>query len=148
MSGEENHPTQIPRTVIEKLDPGVYRRSDRSEVHRALAALNTTVPPLFVTFYEEFRGPFGSQAIGFEMADLCELKENVVSLSEACRTAYDWPDRYVVLSELYGGAVLVLDGPTDRVFEVDFDGGDQQLLAGILPATWNSFEQFLEHFFA
>jgi len=139
---------RIPQIVETALASLAYRRSNAEKVKSALADLETTVPGMFVTFYEQFQGPFGGRALGFAMADLCELKENVVALSKACRETYNWPKRYVVLSELFGGAVLVLDGDTDSVFVVDFEGGDEQLSAGTLPPRWNSFEQFLQAFFA
>jgi hypothetical protein len=44
-------------------------------------------------------------------------------------------------------AVLVLDTVTDKVYIVNFEGGDELLLTGELKETWSSFFDFLKAYF-
>ncbi|MFX3628852.1 MAG: hypothetical protein ACE3JR_05815 [Ectobacillus sp.] len=41
-------------------------------------------------------------------------------------------------------AVLVLDTVTDKVYIVNFEGGDELLLKGELKETWSSFFDFIQ----
>jgi hypothetical protein len=39
------------------------------------------------------------------------------------------------------------EGDTDRVYNVDFEGGDQDFAAGRLEPRWKSFAEFLSWYF-
>ena len=43
--------------------------------------------------------------------------------------------------------VIVLNTIDDKVYRVDFEGGDEKLLKGVLQAEWYSFEKFLIAYF-
>lgn len=53
----------------------------------------------------------------------------------------------LVLSEMSANAVLVLDTVTDKVYIVNFEGGDELLFKGELKETWSSFFDFLKAYF-
>jgi hypothetical protein len=105
------------------------------------------VPETFRRFYEEFAGPFGSERTGFGLLDLCDQDPNIVSVTGICRKKYGWPAAFLVLTELLGNSVLVLEATEDRVFDVDFEGGDRLLLNRQLPPAWSSFSEFLGFYF-
>lgn len=44
-------------------------------------------------------------------------------------------------------AVLVLDTVSDKVYIVNFEGGDNLLLKGELKETWSTFFEFLKDYF-
>jgi hypothetical protein len=60
---------------------------------------------------------------------------------------FGWPNRFLVLSDFLE-SVLVLDASTGRVFNVDFEGGDQELLRGTLEPMYPSFSDFLAFYFS
>jgi len=65
-----------------------------------------------------------------------------------CRREYGWPEKFLVLTEVLDGTVLVLEAEAGRVFRVDFtEGDDLKLTEGTLAVAWASFEAFLEEFF-
>lgn len=113
----------------------------------SLRSLGIGVPETFRNFYERYEGPFSSERTAFVLLDLCEQVPNVIQASEMCRKEHDWPSKLFVLSELLGNAVLVLDAQQDRVFNVDFEGGDEQLLNGQLAPSWQSFADFIAFYF-
>lgn len=43
--------------------------------------------------------------------------------------------------------VIVLDTVNDKVYRVDFEGGDEKLLNAELHPEWDSFEEFLIEYF-
>jgi hypothetical protein len=137
----------IPSSVHLALHDPVFRRTDGASVSAALASLGTPVPETFREFYETYEGPFGSRRTGFELADLCESPPTIVTLTKACRDTFGWPAHFLVLTDLLGNAVLVLDAERDLVFNVDFEGGEEELLAGTLAPRWPSFAAFLEEYF-
>lgn len=136
----------LPAAVEVALQDPIYRRADRAAVSDALRRIGTAVPATFREFYETYSGPFGAER-GYELMDLCEIEPTLVTLTEEYRHEFGWPPRYLVLSNEVGGAVLVLDAERDEVFNVDFEGGDELLLAGELPPEWPSFAAFLEEYF-
>lgn len=44
-------------------------------------------------------------------------------------------------------AALVLDSVTDKVYSVNFEGGDELLLNGELKESWPTFYMFLKEYF-
>ncbi len=59
----------------------------------------------------------------------------------------DFLKKYLVLSEMSANAILVLDSVTDKVYSVNFEGGDELLLSGELEETWPTFYEFLKEYF-
>lgn len=47
-----------------------------------------------------------------------------------------------------GNTVHALDTETDRVYVVDFEGGERLLVLGQLDAGWGAFSEFLVAFFS
>jgi hypothetical protein len=139
--------SDLPAEVRRRLTDPAYRRRDVAPVHEALAALGASVPETFRRFYEQFAGPFGSERTGFALLDLCDQDPNIVSVTGICRKKYGWPATFLVLTELLGNSVLVLEATEDRVFDVDFEGGDRLLLNRQLPPAWSSFNEFLGFYF-
>ena len=93
------------------------------------------------------RGPFWSEALGFELLDALEGPETIRSITENCRQQFGFPDHVVVLSAPSAGQVIALDVDSDKLFEVDFEGGEKLLALGQLTPRWNSFEAFLCEYF-
>jgi hypothetical protein len=147
----------LPAVVTRQLAEYECRRRDPAAVQAALAELGTPVPADFREFYETYEGDFGSTQTGYVLRELCEpgtsddppwMRESIVSDTRVVRKRFDWPERFLVLSDMVAHAVLVLDASTGRVYDVDFEGGDQELLRGTLEPRWASFSEFLEFFFS
>jgi len=98
-------------------------------------------------FYETYSGPFGSKFIAYTFFDLLDQADNVVTQTMELRSTFGTPERYLVLSDMCGLAVLVYDCGTDAVFNMDLEGSEQKLIAGTLRPTWPSLRAFLEFFF-
>lgn len=64
-----------------------------------------------------------------------------------CRIEHSFPMHYLVLTEMVANKVIVLNTLDDKVYRVDFEGGDEKLLNGVLQAEWQSFEEFLIAYF-
>lgn len=122
-------------------------RADPTMVRSTLERLGCVCRPEFCEFFEKYRGPFGSEHTGFEILDLVEQSPNVVSHTETCRSEFEFPERYLVISSYLGNGVLVYDTQTDSVFDVDFEGTDRELLAGTLAPRWRTFDALLRFFF-
>jgi SMI1 / KNR4 family (SUKH-1) len=137
----------LPQEVVRALAGTVYRRVTPERVREALSSLRTQLPEGFRTFFERYQGPFGSSTTGFQLLDLFEGPDTIISSTEVCRQEHGFLDRHLVLSDYLGNAVLVLDARDNRVYNVDFEGADQALLAGTLAWTWPSFEDFLRDYF-
>jgi hypothetical protein len=132
------------------LDDPAHARSSPASVDTAFARLGcpaTTATAELAEFFRRYAGPFASEHIGFELLDIVEQAENVVTQTEACRRTHDFPLRYLVISNLLGNAVLIFDCETGSVFDVDFEGGEELLKAGSLAARWASLDDFLASFF-
>lgn len=140
--------SELPNEVLRRLLDPAYKRGSAARVAEAIESLGVPVPEAFRSFYERYQGPFSSEGTGFGLLDLCEHVPNVVQATETCRREHGWPAQLVVLTELLGNSVLVLDANRDRVFNVDFEGGDQLLLSRQLPPSWSSFREFLGYYFA
>ena len=126
----------------------VYRRE--SPVERAeLERIGIAADSAFGLFFARHHGPFGSTVTQFLLLDLLDQDptDSVVTSTRVIRERFGWPDRYFVISDMLAHAVLVYDATSDRVFNVDFEGGDALLLAGDLPPSHTSFEDFLRWFF-
>lgn len=58
-----------------------------------------------------------------------------------------FPKKYLVLTEMEANEVIVLNSLNDKVYRVDFEGGDEKLLNEDLEEDWESFEEFLVTYF-
>jgi hypothetical protein len=125
----------------------VYARAAGDRVGSALGVLGVSVPEAFRSFYEQHGGPFGSRNTGFILLDLYDGEPNIISQTLSCRELYGWPAKFIVLTDLLANAVLVLDAEEGHVLNVDFEGGDEELIAGALEPSWDSFLRFLEDYF-
>jgi hypothetical protein len=72
----------------------------------------------------------------------------VVDHTLTCREVHGFPNSALVLTELLGGGVLVYSCTNDAVYSIDFEGGAQAFISGVLEPRWASFEAFLAHYFA
>jgi hypothetical protein len=124
-----------------------YRREDPKIVEEAAASLGASLPKPLLDFYKRFRGPLGSNLIGYQLLDLVEENPSVLSLTNECRTQFSFPAEWIVISDLNAGALLVLDCRSNRVYDVDFEGGIELLKEGALEPRWTSIEGFLIEFF-
>ncbi|MBR1736425.1 MAG: SMI1/KNR4 family protein [Firmicutes bacterium] len=126
----------------------IYKRNDKSEVLAAFERLNVKVSNIFGKFYMNYEGPFWSENMGTELLDIINGDANIEKLTIICRGEFDFPKKYLVLTELTVGEVIVFDSISDKVFRVDFEGGDEMLREGKLKAEWGSFEEFLSEYFS
>lgn len=53
----------------------------------------------------------------------------------------------MIFSNMLAGGVMAYETTTDRVYEVDFEGGDALLKNGLLMASFQSFHAFLCFYF-
>ena len=117
-------------------------------VTQAFTELGVTVSPEVCEFYSRFEGPFSTRHTGFELLDACVGTGEcaITGATTICRRQFNLPDRFLVISNYLGGGVLMLDTLTDQVFNVDFEGGLEELIAGRLPAE-GSFASFVASYF-
>jgi hypothetical protein len=136
----------LPEKVTVALS-GAKPRPDPESVDHVMARLGVSVSNTFREFYRTYRGPFGSKTTGFLLLDLCEGRWSIATSTEVCRSEHGIPHDYLVITELVGGGVLMYRTDTDQVFDVDFEGGHEELIAGTLPPSWGSFAAFLDDHF-
>lgn len=137
----------VPEVVERILDGAVYLRHDHAAVDYALNNLGAS-HDLLAKFFRRYEGPFWSEYLGCEMMDMVEGGETVTSMTEGCRRMFGFPASIIVLTKISAGQVVVLNQSDDKVFEVDFEGGDALLRQGKLRPRWNSFRCFLEEYFS
>lgn len=138
----------LPKSVIDALAGfPEYKRAVPEHAASACSKLGVEPGDLFWEFFERFEGPFGSEVTGFELLDVCEGEPSVVSATGVCRGEHAFPPRYLILTNLLGGGVLVYNVETRSVYNVGFEGGDELLREGNLEPEWNSFGEFLEEYF-
>ncbi|WP_342378364.1 hypothetical protein NVS55_03265 [Myxococcus stipitatus] len=125
-----------------------YRRTEVAGVDAALSRLEVASEGALPEFYRRFVGPFVSRRTGFELLDLYEEGAmSVEGMTRTLRERFGVPKGYLVLTELLGGGVLVWDSSSGAVYGVDFEGGLEDLLAGKLSPTWESFDAFVNFYF-
>nr|WP_240515154.1 hypothetical protein [Bacillus wiedmannii] len=79
---------------------------------------------------------------------LCIDEENNIEYyTIIARKEHGFPNKYLVLTEMTANAALVLDSVTDKVYSVNFEGGDELLLNGELKESWPTFYKFLKEYF-
>lgn len=136
----------IPQQVIDCLSEKKYFRQDKDLVDQALNRLMVD-HPLFRSFFETYEGSFWSEHLGYELLDIVDGSETVETSTDTCRAQFGFPPQFLVLTQLSTGQVVVLNVDNDKVYEVDFEGGEKLLLSGELPPRWMSFEDFLRDYF-
>ncbi len=129
------------------LEEDMYSRDDIEEVIRAFKRLNVDVSDTVIQFYQNFAGPFWEESIGFGLLDIIDDNPTVESVTLVCREEFAFPIRYLVLTELTIGEIIVLDSKSDKLYKVDFEGGEKSLLTGTLKENWTSFSEFLSKYF-
>lgn len=135
----------VPESVSRVLGDAIYARRNVEMVAGVLAALDVK-HDLLRSFFERYEGPFWSENTGYEVLDILDGDETIQSATEICRKQFLFPVQFLVLSRLSAGQVVVLDTLDDKVYEVDFEGGEALLLAGQLAPRWESFRSFLNEF--
>ncbi len=123
------------------------QRIDPDKVDATLSSLKVNPPDDFRSFYRQYQGPFPSENTGFMLLDICidEGGESIMLSTDACRTEHGFPEKYLVISSLLEG-VLVYDTIKGFIYDVDFEGSDQALIAEKLQPEYQSFTEFLEWF--
>lgn len=137
----------ITDRLREKLNSDLYERKSKAEVTEAFARLEINPPDIVKEFYMNFEGPFWEETFGMELLDIINDRVNVESITNECREEHMFPAKYLVLTEIAANEVIVLDTTDNKVYRVDFEGGDELLLAGQAEEDWGSFEEFLEVYF-
>ena len=79
--------------------------------------------------------------------DIIEDNNNILKSTNICRDEYGFNKKYLVLTEMSANEVIVLDSDTDKVYRVNFEGGDELLKNGELQEEWSSFTDFLKEYF-
>lgn len=137
----------LPANVVNALSDPVYRRQE-NDLTPLLKRLNVAPSSEFLEFYRTYIGPFWSDSLGIELADILDEESNIESLTEQCRLQYGFPEQMLVLTQLSpGGTIHVLDTKSDEVFIVDFEGGEEMLVKQELDPSWNTFREFLQDYF-
>lgn len=141
--------TSLPSELKQILGEDIYHRQSKIEVQQALIRLDLEllVSDAFGDFYSNYCGSFWEENVPFELLDIVEGNNTIESYTLICRKEHGWPHQFLVLSEMSGNAVLVLDTVTDKVYKVDFEGGEEKLVTGELKESWISFKAFLEDYF-
>ena len=138
----------IPDAVKSYLSDPLFLRVHNKGVDDALGYLEAHPDSDFARFYKCFSGPFASGKLGYELLDLLEQSTNIVSQTNSCRELFDFPKNFFVLTDLVGNSVLVYEAIDNKVYDVDFEGGDELLMSGNLKPVCESFSDFLSFFFS
>jgi hypothetical protein len=136
----------LPERLDEVLGEEIYKRENINLVQDALIRLGVNASDTFEEFHIQYAGPFWEEHVPFELLDIADEENNIESYTLISRKER-FPKQYLVLSEMSANAVLVLDTVTDKVYIVNFEGGDEMLLKGELKETWSSFFDFLKAYF-
>ncbi len=129
------------------LDSSIYTRENPDEVLQTFRRLSVKVSKSVEEFFVNFAGPFWEEVFGMEFLDIVEDEINIKSITMECRREHSFPVHYLVLTEMLANEVIVLNTLDDKVYRVNFEGGDEKLLSGELHAEWQSFEDFLIEYF-
>ena len=129
------------------LDNNLYRRTNKDEVIQSFKRLTIKVSNLVEDFFINFEGPFWEETIGMTFLDIIEDDVNIEYVTNECREYHLFPNHYLVLTDMVANEVIVLNTLNDKVYRVNFEGGDEDLINNCLDAKWNSFEDFLVTYF-
>lgn len=138
---------KLPRNLDSVLSDKMYLRSNKNNVIEAIKALDINPSEAFVQFYTKYEGPFFEENLGIELMDIIEEINNIFKSTNICRDEYGFDKKYIVLNEMLANEVVVLDTHSDKVYRVDFEGGDELLKNGELQEDWSSFFDFLKEYF-
>ena len=130
----------------ESLDNSTYARENEKEVIQAFKRLDVKVSKVVEEFFLNFAGPFWEETLGMEFFDIVD-DVNIETVTNECRKEHLFPKQYLVLTEMTANEVIVLNTFNDKVYRVDFEGGDKMLLTEQLKEEWESFEKFLVSYF-
>ncbi|MBR3537075.1 MAG: SMI1/KNR4 family protein [Oscillospiraceae bacterium] len=130
-----------------KLSEDIYLREDILHVSNTLKDLEVSPSQEFIDFYTSYSGPFFEESLGFELLDIIDDSENIRNLTLACREQYEFENKFIVLTNMTANEVLILDTESDKVYRVDFEGGENKLKMNELKETWSSFLDFLKEYF-
>lgn len=139
--------SKLPNGLEEKLSDTVYLRNNKNDVVKAIKELDINPSEEFIQFYTTYAGAFWEEALGIELMDIIEDNNNIVKSTNICRDEHEFNKKYLVLTEMSSNEVIVLDSETDKVYRVNFEGGDELLKNRKLPEEWNSFNDFLKEYF-
>ena len=138
---------EIPQEIKDALRDEKYRRPDKAIVGEVLRRLGVPSQSLVHVFFESYEGPFWSEYLGYELLDVLEGEETLETATATCRKTFAFPESSLVLTQLSSGQVVVLNTERDKVYEVDFEGGDRLLVSDGLSPRWDSFRDFLLEYF-
>lgn len=137
----------LPKGLEKVLSDDIYLREDKKVVDNAIEELGIKPSEEFITFYINYSGPFWEETLGLELMDIIEENNNIVSYTNICRKQYGFDNKYAILTEMSANEVIVLDTETDKVYRVNFEGGDELLKKGALKEEWSNFNNFLKDYF-
>ncbi|PFZ55215.1 SMI1/KNR4 family protein [Bacillus wiedmannii] len=137
----------LPNCLEEVLEEGIYKREDKDQVNEVINRLGVEVSNTFREFYHRFAGPFWDEHVPYELLDIIDEENNIEYYTIIARQELGFPNKYLVLTEMTANAALVLDSVTDKVYSVNFEGGDELLLNGELKESWPTFYVFLKEYF-
>ncbi|MBU3154424.1 SMI1/KNR4 family protein [Clostridium estertheticum] len=137
----------LPKGLRNVLSNDIYLREDKKAVFTALKELGIKPSNEFIEFYTSYSGPFWEETLGVELMDIIEENNNIFTYTNICREQYGFDNKYVILTEMSVNEVIVLDSETDKLYRVNFEGGDELLKKGKLNEEWNSFNNFLKEYF-
>lgn len=137
----------LPENLEQVLEEDIYKREDKNKVKETLTNLGVEVSDTFREFYYRYVGPFWEEHVPYELLDVVDEENNIESYTTIARNEHGFPKKYLVLSEMSANAILVLDSVTDKVYSVNFEGGDELLIRGELEETWPTFYEFLKEYF-
>lgn len=129
------------------LGSDTYERENPDEVIQTFRRLSVNISKDVEEFFVNFEGPFWEETLGIEFLDIVEGEVNIESVTAECRMEHSFPEHYLVLTEMVANEVIVLNTINNKVYRVNFEGGDEKLLNGVLQAEWQSFEEFLTAYF-
>lgn len=135
--------------IVSSLEDAGFLRPDVAEAAAGLARLGLAAGSQIGSFYLRYDGPLASENTGFELLDVVGARpqDSIEASTALVRNKCGWPERYVVLTSLLGGSVMVYDISTEQVYDVDFEGGEALLKGGQLEPRYPSFLEFLRFFF-
>ncbi len=120
-----------------------YERESPIDAAETFRDIGVEVHVDIATFYSNYEGGFASTRTGIELLPLSA----VLSDTLICREQYHFPTESLVISALCGNAVYVVNSNTSAVYNVDFEGSDQEFVAGTLPPEHQTFREFVAWYF-
>jgi len=139
--------SKLPKSLKEILNDTIYSRNNRDDVIKAIKELGINPSEEFIQFYTTYAGPFWEETLGIELMDIIEDNNNILKSTNICRDKHGFNKKYLVLTEMSANEVIVLDSESDKMYRVNFEGGDELLKNGELQEEWSSFTDFLKEYF-